>query len=245
MRVLYYQSMAEMKRAFRNPYYVFWSLCIPVIFYFVFTNVINVGVSDGELWASHYLMSMTTFSVMGSSIMSLGIRMVQEKSTGWIKFIKVTPLSNATYLLSQMIGQSCIHLLSIIVIFFAGFVINGVSLTAMQWIISGLWIIIGSFAFLTLGTLIGTMKKVDTANGVSNILFLALALIGGMWMPLDTMPKWLQAIAEWLPSYNFVNGPWEIIRGNTPHWGNMLILFFFTGLFMILSTYIRRRQEVV
>ncbi|MNT26709.1 ABC-2 family transporter protein [compost metagenome] len=93
--------------------------------------------------------------------------------------------------------------------------------------------------------MIGSMKRVDTASGVSNVLYLVLAVMGGMWMPLESMPQIMQNIGIWLPSYNFSNGAWELIRGHAPEMRNILILLVYLILFMILSTYIRKKQEAV
>lgn len=99
--------------------------------------------------------------------------------------------------------------------------------------------------FLAIGTLIGLMKKVETAAGISNVIYMVLAIAGGLWMPLEIMPKIMQSIGKWLPSYNFGNGAWEIIGGNMPDWRNILILIAYLALFMLLSKYIRRKQEAV
>lgn len=239
------QCKAEMYRMLRNPYFIFWSLLMPIIFYYIFTKVVNTDIADKELWGAHYLMSMTSFSVMGSAIMTLGIRMVQERSQGWTTFMKVTPLSSLQYSMAKMIGQSIVHAFSIVVIFIAGVVLNGVSLSASQWIMSGCWILLGSLPFLGIGVLIGTMRRVETASGVSNLLYMLLAITGGMWIPMEVLPKTIQAIGAWLPAYNYGNGAWEIIRGGAPELKNIAILAGYLTIFMVLSTYIRRKQEAV
>ncbi|MFA9555721.1 ABC transporter permease [Evansella sp. AB-rgal1] len=244
MNAVFMQCKAEVLRILRNPYYVFWSLAMPIFFYILFTKIFNTGMDGLEEWRAHYLMSMTTFSVMGSGIMTLGIRLVEEKKQGWSMFMKITPLSDSAYFFAKMTGQTVIHTFSIIVIFCSGAIINGVSLSLTEWIFSGLWILAGSSVFLAIGTLIGTMNKVDTASGVSNILYMVLAISGGMWMPMDTMPPFIQSVGQWLPSYNYGNGAWQIIRGNTPELMNILTLIGYLFLFMILSMYIRRNQEV-
>ncbi len=58
-----HQCQAEMLRMLRNPYYLFWSLLMPIVFYFIFTKVVNYDVPDKDEWNAHYLMSMTTFLV--------------------------------------------------------------------------------------------------------------------------------------------------------------------------------------
>lgn len=239
------QCKAELLRIIRNPYYVFWSLLMPIMFYFIFTRVVNAGTDDTKQWQAHYLMSMAAFSVMGSAIMTLGIRLVQEQTQGWNTFIRITPLPSPVYFFGKMFGQSVMHLFSVLCIFAAGYLINGVSLTAAQWLLSGLWLLAGSLPFLALGTIIGSMKRVDTASGVSNVLYMGLAVAGGMWMPLDIMPKLMQKIGYWLPSYNYGDGAWAIVAGDSPSWKAVLLLLGYLAVFMLLSVYIRRKQEAV
>ncbi|WP_048601387.1 ABC transporter permease [Rubeoparvulum massiliense] len=245
MKMFMKQCQAEILRMLRNPYYLFWSLLMPIVFYVIFTRVVQFNVPDQNQWNAHYLMSMTSFSVMGSAIMTLGIRMVQERSQGWNTFIRVTPLSEMAYLGAKMLGQMMVHLFSIVVIFLAGYLVNGISLKASEWILSGIWILLASTTFLALGTLVGTMKRVDTATGVSNVAYMLLAITGGMWMPMDILPQVVQTIGKWLPAYHLGNGAWGIIRGNLPELQNVVILSGYLILFMIISIYIRRKQEAV
>ena len=239
------QCKVEALRIFRNPYFVFWTLFMPILFYFIFTRIVNTGVPDAEQWQAHYLMSMTTFGVMGSAIMTFGIRMVQERTQGWSSFMKITPFPSWAYFSAKMLGQTVMHTFLIFFIFLAGFLINGVSLTISQWFLSGLWILVASMPFLAIGTLVGAMRKVETASGVSNLAYLGLAILGGMWFPMSTFPDILQNIGKWLPSYHFGSGAWEIVRGNSPNWQSVLILGGYLIVFMLLSTYLRKKQEEV
>lgn len=243
MKLLLMQCKVEMLRILRNPYYVFWSLLMPILFYFIFTKVANTGVPDQGEWQARYLMSMTVFSVMGSSMMTLGIRLVQERTQGWSTLMRITPLPDSIYFIGQMVGQTIIHVFAIAVIFTAGALINHVSLSVSEWVLSGLWILAGSAPFLAIGTLVGTMKKVDTASAVSNVIYMVLAITGGLWMPLEIMPKLMQSIGHWLPSYNYGNGAWMIVRGEAPELSNVWILLGYFVVFMLVSKYIRRKQE--
>ncbi|GAA0357194.1 ABC transporter permease [Bacillus horti] len=245
MNMLWVQSRAEIIRLFRSKIYIIMSLLLPIMFYYIFTNIFNTGTEADQGWGAFYLMSMATFSVMGSAIFSLGIRNVQERTQGFATLMKTTPLPSSFYFLAKMIGQTVVHIFSVVVIFVAGYLINDVSLTPMEWITSGLWIIFGSITFLGLGTLIGTMKRVDTASGVSNFIYLGLALLGGMWMPAEVLPEFLQNIGQMLPSYHFRSGSWSLAAGDLPELTNVLFLLGYLVLFMLLSTYISKRQEAV
>ena len=138
-----------------------------------------------------------------------------------------------------------VHIFSIAVVFLAGIILNGVSMTFVEWLSCAAWILIASFPFLALGILVGTMKQVDTASGVSNLIYLGLAITGGLWMPMEIMPKTIQLIGSWLPAYHYGNGAWGIIRGQFPEFKSIAILTAYLVIFMVLSIYIRRKQEAV
>ncbi|GKV57188.1 putative transport permease YvfS [Sporosarcina sp. NCCP-2222] len=245
MSMLLRECKVEVIRIFRNPYFIFWSLLMPIVFYVIFTKVVNQGMENQAEWNAYFLMSIAAFSVMGSSIMTLGIRMVQEKSEGWTILLRVTPLPASYYFIAKMVGQSAVHIFSICIIFLSGFLINGVTMPIGEWILCGGWILLGSAPFLAMGLLVGTMKKVDTASGVSNIFYLLLAITGGLWMPMEILPKLVQTIGMWLPAFHYGNGAWSIVRGDFPEVKNVLILVMYLLLFMVISVYSRRKQEVV
>src|SRR5690606_13068334 len=142
MKMLLTQCKIEILRVFRNPYYIFWSLFMPIVFYFIFTRVVYLHVPDKALWDAHFLMSMTSFSVMGCGSMKLSIRMVEDRSKGWTTFMRVTSLTVLIYFFAKMIGESMVHVFSILIISLAGGLVNGIELTVFEWISSAFWILL-------------------------------------------------------------------------------------------------------
>ncbi|WP_156793148.1 ABC transporter permease [Fictibacillus macauensis] len=239
------QCQAELRRLFRNKFYVIWSLCVPIFFYFLYTKIISIPMKNEEAWHIHYLMSMTVFSVMGSSIMSIGMRLVQERAFGWTHYLRVTPLPSSLYFLAKMVSQTLIHVVSIIIIFLVGYVMNDIQLTWSSWIGAACWILVMSLPFLALGLMIGTMKSVDTAAGIANVLYLGLAITGGLWMPVDVFPSLVQKMVHYLPSYQYGSGAWAITTGHYPSLSMMASLIGYFLLFMVVSLYIHKKQEGV
>ncbi|WP_416828041.1 ABC transporter permease [Ectobacillus polymachus] len=238
------QCKVELKRTFRNRRFVVMSLLMPIMFYYIFTNAVAGG-NAPEGWKAHYLVSMAAFSVIGTAINTLGLRLVQENTQGWSRLMRVTPLPNGAYIAAKMVAQSLINALCIIVVFVAGFLINHIQLSMWQWISSFFWILLGSMPFLALGTLIGTMKRIDTASALANILYLSISMLGGLWMPLEIFPKTLQSIGKVLPTYSFGNGAWNIVDGKAPDLASAALLAGYLVIFVVLSIYIRKRQEAV
>ncbi|WP_028549897.1 ABC transporter permease [Paenibacillus sp. UNC451MF] len=240
------QCKAELLRTLRNRKFVVMALLMPVIFYFIFTSTIDANTEiDGIQWKAYYLMSMTVFGVIGGSLNTISIRFAQERKQGWVQLLKITPLPSGTYVFSKIAAQSILNLGVIVLMFIIGSVFKGVQLTSIQWILCGLWIWIGVLPFLALGTLIGTIRSVEIVQVVSQVLFMGMSALGGLWMPIQAMPSVMQQIALWLPSYRYGQGAWNIISGSSVDWIGIIVLAAYVVVFMILSTYMIKRQEAV
>lgn len=103
MKALWMQCKIEILRTFRNKLFIFFSLLMPVMFYYIFTNVIQVP-QNGDAWKAHYLISMATFSIVGTALFSFGVRISQEKGQGWTHLLKITPLPEGAYITAKIIA---------------------------------------------------------------------------------------------------------------------------------------------
>ncbi|OTW69559.1 ABC transporter permease [Bacillus thuringiensis serovar roskildiensis] len=244
MRAFLMQCKMEILRTFRNKLFIFFSLLMPVMFYYIFTNVVQVP-QNGNEWKAHYLISMTSFSIIGTALFSFGVRLSEERQKGWAQLLRITPLPEGAYISAKIISQTVVNVFSIVVIFMAGILINDVQLTFGQWISAGLWLLLGVTPFLALGSIVGSIKKVDAAAGLANILNMCLAILGGLWMPIEVFPKILRSIGEWTPTYHFGSGAWDIVAGKSIGWENIAVLGGYFLIFVVVSIYIRKRQEAV
>ncbi len=244
MRVLFYQSMIEAIRLFRNFAYIFWTLVTPLAFYILYTKVFLTDVDNPKMWQAYFLMSMTMFGMMGGSIIAFGVRIVSERQLGWSKLLQIVPIPGITLFMAKIIGQTIVHAIVIVIMFLGGFFINGIELTLSQWFACGVWILLGTLPFLALGTIIGTIKKADTATGIANLLYFPLAILGGMWTPMQFLPETIQKIGKLLPSYHYGNGAWQVVQGGAPEMENILFLTSYFLIFMLISTYRRKKKSL-
>jgi ABC-2 type transport system permease protein len=63
----------------------------------------------------------------------------------------------------------------------------------------GVWL--GSLPFAILGLLFGQVATKDNVQNFVILSMLLLAMFGGLFMPLDTLPPWWTDIARLVPSY--------------------------------------------
>lgn len=240
------QTKAESIRIIRSPFFLLFSIAMPLAFYFLFASMNGVDKSiQSTTWGVFSLMSMTAFSLIGTAVSQFGIRLSFEHQDGWVRLLKLTPLSPAVWIGSKIVSQMAVHLIVIVVIFLSAGLVHDIQLTAGQWILCGLWLWIGSISFLALGALLGTLKNANTSVAIGNVLQMGLAIVGGLWMPLSTLPSWMGSVGEWLPSHRYANGAWNMIAGKNPASLDFIILTGCGLLFMLLSIYIYNRRDAV
>ncbi|MFD0692865.1 ABC transporter permease [Paenibacillus sp. GCM10027628] len=246
MRAMIAQCKAELLRTFRNKRFFVFSMIMPAVFYFIFTSTVGDNTEVGGVaWKAYYLMSMTVFGVVGACIQTLSIKFAQERTQGWIRMIEITPLPSSAYVISKIVSQAIVNLVTIVFMFIVGGVVKGVELTFAQWISCGLWIWLGALPFMALGILIGTLKSVEVTQVVSQIIFMATSIIGGLWFPIQSMPKIMQDIASYSPSFRFGQGAWNIISGGGLSLEGVIILAAYLIVFVVLSSYILKKQKAV
>lgn len=240
------QTKAESLRIVRSPFFLLFSIAMPMAFYFLFASLNGADTTiESTTWGAYSLMSMTAFSLIGTATGQFGIRLAYERRDGWVRLLRITPLTPAVWIGGKLVAHMAVHALIIVLLFPLAGAVYGIDLEAGQWIAAGLWLWIGSLPFLALGSLMGAMKNADAAMGLANVLHMGMAILGGLWMPLQTMPQWIQAVGVWLPSYSYAHGAWSILAGTAPDFKDITILVLTFLVFMVLSGYVYNRREAM
>jgi ABC-2 type transport system permease protein len=223
MNMFVSQWRAECVRILRSPFFLLFSIVMPFVFYFLFAELNGADTPiGGTTWAAYFLMSMTAFSLIGSSVSQFGIRLAYERKGGWMRQLALTPLPMTTLVAAKIASQLVVHGLIIALLFPVAGAVYGLQLTATQWLACAAWLWLGSVPFLAIGAWIGTIRSPEAATALSNIVFMGMAVAGGLWMPLSVMPAWLQAVGRWMPSWHYAGGAWSILAGEPVDWASLL-----------------------
>ncbi len=226
----------EIRRILRDRRYIMLAVGFPLGFYLMYTKVIQTSATvDNTSFATFYMVSMAAFGAIGASLQAGGTRIATERSIGWVRQLRVTPLPPSGYLVAKIGAALCLALPAISLVALAGGVLNHVSLTAIQWaeLVSLTWI--GTLPFAALGVLLGYIFNVDSAQPGTMITYFALAMLGGLWWPFQAMPKAMQYVARALPSYHFANIGWTIVNGSGIRVVDVAIVLAYAGLFGALT----------
>ena len=103
----------------------------------------------------------------------------------------------------------------------------------------------GHAPFGALGTFLGHLTGGESAFGVTYGIYLFLAALGGLWMPVTILPAALQHIASVLPSNRFAELGWRIAAGGSPSLVGAAMLAGWLVVFTALAGFLYRRANAL
>jgi ABC-2 type transport system permease protein len=237
----------EIRRMFRDTRFVFFTMAVPVAFYLLWSNIFKSSGTDPLSHlsvAAGVMVSMASYGAIGAAMSTTGPRLAQERKTGWLRQLQVTPLPARTVIIGKTIASMTLALPAILLVGLTAVITKGVQLSAGQWVgmIAVMWL--ATLPFAALGTMIGSLVGPNSAQPLTLGLYMTLSIIGGLWMPVSILPKVLQTISSWTPSNRFAELGQDIVRGQTPSATAGLVLAAWTLVLGTLAVLAYRRATV-
>src|SRR3954452_20094293 len=181
-----------------------------LIFRYVFGGAIGVaGIDYVNFLVPGFITTGVLFGGMGASI-----AMAEDMEQGFVDRLRSLPMPRSSVLTGRSVADTAIQAwsttLMVIVGFVVGFRIHG---TVGAAILAYLLLIVFGFAFewlfLTLGMVAGNAQA---AQGMALLVF-PFTFISSACVPVDTLPGWLQVIAEHQPVTFMVNSVRTLTQG--------------------------------
>jgi ABC-2 type transport system permease protein len=181
---------------------------------------------------------------MGSSLFGIGAGLAIERGHGWLEMKRASPMPASAYLLSKLVLSITFAASISVLLMGLGIALAGVHISLMEAIHLLFVMVVGVLPFASLGLIIGLVMPSNAAPGVINLIYLPLSFCGGLWMPIEVLPHWLQMVAYGLPSYWFSRLALHTLGYSSASqlraWS---VLGIYTVLFLLVAGFIFRRQE--
>ena len=198
MNVFSLETGAEILKALRAPDFIIPTLGMPAAFYSLFAIMLP-GSSNN---AAYLLATYGVFGVMAPAIFGFGISVASERDRGWLDLKRASPSSAVSYIGAKICSTLIFASMSLIIIYaIAGFA-AGVSLPTGTWAMMLMVHVLATFPFILIGLSIGFLCNNNAAVAISNVFFLALAALGGLWIPITIFPDAMKMFAMILPSFH-------------------------------------------
>ncbi len=233
------ETWSEWLRLIRIPMFALPTLLFPWMFYAFFGVMFGRGAGNAE----YLMVSYGAFGVIGPALFGFGVGVASDRQQGLLQLKRVLPMPMSAYFIAKigiclmfsvliLLGLACIAVL-----------MGGVRLELGQWLLLMLILLIGTLPFCAMGLFIGLHSNSQSAPAIINLLYLPMAFLSGLWIPVFVLPVILQKIAVVFPAYHLAQLALSVIgkHQGQPLSGHVLILLLYTGIFLLLAGLAWRR----
>jgi ABC-2 type transport system permease protein len=189
----------EIIRLLRNKRVLIFGMLMPVVLLLIFGRTQDADI-DGVPVSAYLMVSLGIFGAMSAAIGSGGSIAV-ERGIGWNRQLRLTPLRPNRYVAVKVLLSLVMALPPLLVVYAIGALVLDVRLAATTWLLVGVGSWLGALPFAALGVVIGYLAKPDSAQQITGLVYMLLSAFGGLWIPVETMPRLMRDIAEATPAY--------------------------------------------
>jgi ABC-2 type transport system permease protein len=159
-------------------------------------------------------MTVMTASLFGAVNVNAELR-----QKGVIKKLSTTPITHTDWILSNVLYQFLLSVISTILILLVSYAVFDVSLKLNFWL--PVFVVLDVFAFVGIGMILTRVaKEAESAAAAANAIMFPMMFLSGTFFPVEMMPGFLQKFSRILPLY-YVN---EGLRASMIFLDNMVAL---------------------
>lgn len=232
------EARSECLRYMRAPGFMLPMLLFSTVFYLMFGVLLNHGDASRYLLASY-----SAFGIMGPGLFGFGVSLAIERDGGLLTLKRALPMPPGAYLLGKMAMAMIAATVVTVLLLLIGVLLAQVVLDWRQMVALMLCGTFGVLPFCALGMLVGTLIKGQGAPGLLNLVYLPMAFLSGLWLPLSMLPQALQKLAPVWPSYHLNQLTLAAVGMHTgtllPH---VLALSGYTAIFLAVAVRRLRRH---
>src|SRR5690606_11326388 len=115
---------------------------------------------------------------------------------------RALPMPPGAYLFAKMAMAMLFSLLISVMLGVLAGTLGGVSLAPWQWLALLSINVVGVLPFCAIGLFVGTLVGGQGAPAVLNLLYLPMAFLSGLWLPLEMLPQGPSTMAPAGPPYH-------------------------------------------
>lgn len=198
MRRIGIQTKVELMLVIRNGEQLLLTIIIPVILLAFFGNVDALPTS-GDDRVAFLVPGVLAVAIMSTSMVSLGIATGFERSYLVLKRLGATPLTRGELVTAKILSVFVVEVIQALVLVPIALML-GWSAGGSRALLSIPVVLMGTGAFAGLGLILSGRLKAEINLAAQNGLYLLLLLLGGMIIPVGSLPGFIGSAARWLPS---------------------------------------------
>ncbi len=240
-KIYFLESITQIQMMMRTLGFSIPALLFPVMFYVFFGIIFTMSAN----MPTYLMVTYAVFGIMGPGLFSFGVGIAVERGQGWFDIKEASPMPVSAYIVSRIVLTMIFSLLIIMLLYFTGAVFADVQLLHSQWILIAVILIMGSLPFCAIGMTIGLHLKANSAPAVVNLIYLPMAFLSGLWIPIQMFPSYLQGVSQFLPPYHLAQICLKVIHMDAGEklWIHISVLMAYLIIFTILATMAYNKKD--
>ena len=193
LRGMWFITVKDLRAYYLKPPNVSWGILFP--FAFVLAFVIRQDRSGDWVSLVPGLLALTV--LFGTTSME-AIVITFERRIGALERLLLAPLRLSALLAGKLFGGMVFGLVTTAVVLVVALVVFGAS--GIHWPLLIGTMLLSAAAFSSLGALISvSVKEVFEAQTLANAFRFPMMFLGGVFVPVASLPLWLRVVARVLP----------------------------------------------
>ena len=228
------EAKCEFLRMLREPAFCGPVIGFPVLFYLLF----GVLLDKGEGKAAQYLLATYgAFGVIGAGLFGFGVSIAVDREKGLLRLKRALPVPPGAMLLAKMVMAMLFAAIISLVLAVIAATVAGVVLEPSQWIRLFVINVLGVLPFCAIGLFVGSVVGGNAAPALLNMLYLPMAFLSGLWLPLTMLPGIISTIAPVWPAYHLGQLALKVVGfdAGQPLAMHIAVLVGITALFFLLA----------
>jgi ABC-2 type transport system permease protein len=195
MKGVLHHLLLTLRLNFRARQALVYGYVVPIFFLLAFGSVFHSSVPP----LLHEMGQLVTITILGGACFGMPTSMVSERERGVWRRYRLLPASTAGLIVSAMVARYIIVLVAVVMQFVLAWCLYRTPFPAHPVGELAAYSAV-CFAFLGMGLIIAMLAgAVPAVQALGQAIFLPMIMIGGVGVPLRTLPPWAQHVAGYLP----------------------------------------------
>jgi ABC-2 type transport system permease protein len=235
-------------RLTRNPELIVFSTVQPVIFVLMFVYVFGGAIQvPGNVPYVDFLMAGVWVQSVTFGALNTGVGLAEDLQAGLIERFRSLPMARSAVLVGRTTADLVRNVFVVIVMTLVGFLVGfDYSTSFLALIAAMLMVLFFSYALSWVSALLGLVApNAETAQAMFFPIVAVLVFASAAFVPVSTMPGWLQAFASHQPVTAVINAVRALtLGGPTAHYVVVAILWIVGIVAVFAPLSIRRYRKV-
>ena len=143
---------------------------------------------------------LAVFAVMSVCLFNYGVGVAEDRALPWDSYLRTLPVGPSPRLLGRLINGLAFIVLGLLPLVLIAWLLTAATLPPTRLALTTVALLAAGLPLFAGGISIGYSMSTKAALAVANSLLLPLAFAGGLLLPPETFPGWLNSISMCLPT---------------------------------------------